>query len=163
MVLAHDVLMHSEQRACMRCRWPRGRFLLHSALVLLMYQPVFASWVTVEKDYLDPGLRTVYVDPDTISREGKSVTVSQLTDYKVMQGNVGFGPFMMSPHRFYSTTTRKHIDCEAKRVRLLSYTEFLRHMATGPASNGYVDTDRWIPIEPETINYALWELVCVNE
>ena len=128
-----------------------------------MHLSAFAGWVAVEKDYFDPGLRTLYIDPDTISREGKSVTVWQLTDYTMMQGSAGFGPFMMSPHRFFSTTTHKHIDCEAKRVRLLAYTEYLRHMGTGPASNGYVDTDRWLPIEPETMNHALWELLCHDE
>lgn len=136
--------------------------LFGAVLVLMLHQPVLAGWVAVEKDYLDPGLRTVYVDVDTILREGKGVTVWQLTDYSVMQGSAGFGPFMMSPHRFFSTTTQKHIDCEIKRVRLLWYTEFLYHMGTGPASNGYVDTERWLPIEPETINHALWELFCVN-
>ena len=128
-----------------------------------MHQPVFASWVAVEKDYLDPGLRAVYIDPDTLTRDGTSVTVWQLTDYRMMQGSIGFGPFMMSPHRFFSTTTRKHIDCETKRVRLLSYTEFLYHMGTGRASNGYVDTDAWLSIEPDTINHALWELLCSDE
>ena len=130
--------------------------------VLVWHQPVSAGWVAVEKDYFDPGLRTVYVDVDTIIREGKDVTVWQLTDYRVMQGSIGFSPFMMSPHRFFSTTTQKHIDCEAKHVRLLWYTEFLYHMGTGPASNGYVERDRWLPIEPDTINHALWELFCLN-
>jgi hypothetical protein len=95
-----------------------------------------------------------------MSREGKSVTVRQLTDYKVMQGNAGFGPFMMGPHRFFSTQTLKQIDCDGKRVRLLSFTEFSRHMGTGTAAEGYVDKDTWLPIEPESINHALWELVC---
>jgi len=128
-----------------------------------MHRPVFASWVALEQDYLDPGLRTVYIDPETLTRDGTSVTVWQLTDYKRMQGSVGFGPFMMSPHRFFSTTTRKHIDCETQHVRLLSYAEFLHHMGVGTASNGYVDTDVWLPIEPETINHALWELLCGTE
>ncbi len=144
----------------------RGRSLaglFGTVLILMLPQQLFAGWVAVEKDYLDSGLRTVYMDPDTLRREGKSVTVWQLTDYKVMQGSAGGGFFMMSPHRFYSTTTYKQIDCEAKRVRLLAYTEFLYHMGTGRASNGYVDTDAWLSIEPDTINHALWELLCSDE
>ncbi len=131
--------------------------------VLVSHGPVSAGWEVIEKDYFDPGLRTVYIDPDSLRREGKSVTVRQLTDYKLMQGSGGFGRFMMSPHRFFSTTTHKQIDCKAKRARLLSYTEFLGHMGTGPASNGYVDKDAWLSIEPETINHALWELLCDKE
>ena len=129
-------------------------------LVLFSHEPVLAGWMAVERDYLDPGLRTVYIDPDGIRREGTLVTVLQLTDYKQMQGSAVFGPFMMSPHRFFSTQTMKQVDCERQRVRLLSYTEYLWHMGTGPASNGYVDTEQWLPIEPETISHALWELLC---
>jgi hypothetical protein len=142
-----------------------GSFLLAVLLLLvsLSPEPTLAGWVAVEKDYLDPGLRTVYIDPDTIERDGTLVTVLQLTDYKQMQGSAGFGRFMPSPHRFFSTQTTKQVDCERRQVRLLSYTEYLWHMGTGPASNGYVDTERWLPIEPETISQALWELVCRNE
>lgn len=155
--------MNSDLQSCLIDPRPYGRVPFLIVLVLLIDQPVFAGWVAVEKDYLNPGIRTVYIDPDTISREGTSVTVWQLTDYRMMQGSVVFGSFMMSPHRFFSTKTHKHIDCETNRVRLLSFTEYLRHMGAGTASNGYVDSDRWLPIEPETINYALWELVCAKE
>lgn len=122
-----------------------------------------AEWVAVEKDYLDPGLRAVYIDPGTINREGTAVTVWQLTDYRMMQGGVGFGRFMMGPHRFFSTQTQKQLDCERKRIRLLAYTEFLHHMGTGTASHGYVDQDAWLSIEPDSINQALWEVLCGRE
>jgi hypothetical protein len=132
-------------------------------LSLVISESAYAEWVAVERDYLDPGLRTVYLDPDTISREGTGVTVWQLTDYKMMQGNVGFGRFMMSPHRFFSTKTQKQLDCKRKRIRLLEYIEFLHHMGTGTASHGYVDRDAWLPIEPASVNHALWEVLCGHE
>lgn len=132
------------------------------ALLLLSGKPVYAGWVAMEKDYLDPGLQTVYIDPETVIREGNLVTIRQLTDYKWMQGNTGFGPFGLGPHRFLSTITRKQIDCRATRVRLLAFTEFSRAMGTGIAANGYVDHDAWLPVEPESINHALWELVCAR-
>lgn len=131
-----------------------------TTLLVLSGAPVSADWVAVEKDYLDPGIQTLYVDPDSIRREGNLVTVRQLTDYRWMQGNAGFGRFMMGPHRFFSTQTLKQIDCERRRVRLLSFTEFSHHMGTGTAANGYVDQDAWLPVEPESINHALWELAC---
>jgi hypothetical protein len=129
-------------------------------LIFFSGESAFAEWVAVEKDYLDPGLRTIYLDPDTINREGPWVTVWQLTDYKMMQGGVGFGRFMMSPHRFFSAKTQKQVDCEHKRIRLLAYTEFVDHMGTGTASNGYVDHTAWLPIEPASVNHALWEILC---
>jgi hypothetical protein len=121
---------------------------------------VYAGWVAVEKDYLDPGRQTVYFDPGTVRREANLVTMWQLTDYKWMQGNAGFGRFGLGPHRFLSTTTRKQFDCATQRVRLLAFTEFSRHMGTGISANGYVDQDVWLTIEPESINHALWELAC---
>ena len=131
-------------------------------LALVISESAYAEWVAVEKDYLDPGLRTVYIAPDTISRDGTMVTVWQLTDHKMMQGGAGFGRFMMGSHRFFSTKTQKQLDCERKRIRLLTYIEFLDHMGTGPASHGYVDHEAWLPIEPASVNHALWEVLCAQ-
>jgi hypothetical protein len=117
-------------------------------------------WVAVEKPYLSPGLWTLYVDPDTIRREGNRVTLWQLPDYKWMKGNAGMGPLGFGPHRFLSITTHKQFDCREKRVRLLAFTEFSRHMGTGIPMNNYVDGDNWILVEPESINEALWEVGC---
>jgi hypothetical protein len=131
-------------------------------LLVLGSQPVYADWAPVEKDYVDPGRQTLYLDPDAIIREENLVTVRQLSDYKWMQGNVGLGRFMPGPHRFFSTTTSKQFDCGRKRVRLLAFTEFSGHMGTGIAANGYVDQDVWLEVEPESINHALWEVVCTR-
>jgi len=105
----------------------------------------------------------VYFDPDTIRREGHLVTIWQLTDYKSVQGNVGLGRFGVDPSRFVSTKTHKQFDCVEKRLRLLAYMEFLRHMGTGRRNDGYVDKDNWLPVEPESINQALWEIACGKE
>jgi len=53
-------------------------------LLFLNTVPAFAEWMAVEKDYLLPGLRTVYVDPDTIRRERNLVTLWRLIDFKGM-------------------------------------------------------------------------------
>jgi hypothetical protein len=132
-------------------------------LLLLNNVPAYAEWVAVEKDYLAPGRQTVYIDPDSIRREENLVMIWQLIDFKWMQGNAGIGPLGFGPHRFFSTKTHKQFDCEEKRVRLLAFTEFSRRMGSGIAANGYVDKDYWLPVEPESINQALWELACGKE
>ena len=63
--------------------------LLLIALLVLSSVPVYAEWMAVEKDYLSPGLQTVYVDPDTLRRDGHLVTLWQLIDFKWMQGMRG--------------------------------------------------------------------------
>jgi len=128
--------------------------LLLVIFLVLSSGPVYAEWVAVEKDYLFPERQTVYVDPDTIRREGNLVMLWQLTDFQWMQGN-----YVGTP-RFLSTTTHKQFDCAAKRLRLLAFTEYYGRMATGRAAAGYVDQDNWLPVKPESLNHALWEVVC---
>ena len=134
--------------------------LLIITLLVLSSGPVYAEWVAVEKDYLSPRMQTVYVDPDTIRRDGNLVTLWQLIDFKWMQGNAGLGRLGFGPHRFLSAKTHKQIDCAGKRLRLLAFTEFSRHMGTGRPADGYVDRGNWIPVEPDSINQALWEVAC---
>ena len=132
-------------------------FWLLITLLFLNSVPAYAEWVAVEET---PGLRTVYVDPDTIRREGNLVTLWLLMDFKWMQGNVGMGRFGLDPSRFLSTKTQMQFDCAEKRLRLLAYSEFLRHMGTGRRNDGYVDTGNWVPVKPDSMNQALWEVAC---
>ena len=129
-------------------------------LLFLSVGPVYAEWEAIEAHYQSPGLQTVYFDPDTIHREGHLVTIWQLTDYTSVQGNVGLGRFGVDPSRFVSTKTHKQFDCVEKRLRLLEYMEFLGHMGTGRRNDEYVDKDNWLPIEPKSINQALWNVTC---
>ena len=46
-------------------------------LLFLSAVPACAEWVAVERNYLSLGLQTVYVDPNTIRREGNLVTLWQ--------------------------------------------------------------------------------------
>lgn len=129
-------------------------YWLPCVLLVFSDSPAAANWVTVEKPYPVRELQTLYIDPATIRRESTLVEVWQLTDYRWMQGGPKATP------RFLSTTTRKQFECMGKRLRLLAYTEFSHRMAAGIASNGYVDKDRWLPVEPDSINEVLWEILC---
>jgi hypothetical protein len=117
---------------------------------------VRAEWVALEKKYQSLALRTVYIDPATIRRDGHLVTMDILVDWKWEQGSTGEG----GAHRFQSTTTQKQFDCAEKRLRLLAYTEFLRPMGSGRKNEGYVDHDHWLPVEPDSLNHHLWEVAC---
>lgn len=138
---------HALSLACLSGFWSLITLLFLSSI------PANAEWVAVEKDYLLPGLQTVYIDPDTILREGNLITVWQLVDFKAMQGG-------RSPTRFFSTKTHKQFDCVGKRVRLLAFTEFTDGMGTGEPTGGYVDKDTWLSVQPESITQALWEVIC---
>jgi hypothetical protein len=124
------------------------------------FASVETRWVPIEVVYQAPSQYTVYVDPDFISLGGSVVVLRQLTDYLWMQGNAGFGRFGLGPHRFFSTVTRKEVHCADKRVRLLAFTEFSHHMATGRPAEGSVDQGQWLPIEPASTNEGLWKIAC---
>ena len=124
------------------------------AFLVLGIGPLYAEWVPVEGYAQVPGLQTEYVDPDTIRKEGNLVTLWQLTDFRWMQGNPKGTP------RFLSTKTHKQFNCMEVRVRFLAFTEFYGHMGTGRPAAEYVDKDHWLPVRPDTIDQALWELAC---
>ena len=135
----------------------RGNQVKHALLITLLVlssEPVYAEWVAVEKDYLMPGLQTVYIDPNTIHREGNLVTMWQLIDFTAMQGNP------RGPTRFLSTMTHKQFDCAEQRVRLLASTEFSHPMGTGRRAEELVNKDHWLSIDLESISQALWEVAC---
>ena len=154
--LPGSVTYHAEPSLTLPLAYFSGFWSLITLLVLSGV-PAYAKWVPVEKDYLLPGLETVYIDPETIHREGNLVTMWQLIDFKGGQGN-GKGA-----HRFLSTESHKQFDCAGKRIRFLAFTEFSRRMGTGIPADGYVDKGNWLAVEPESINQALWEMVCGQE
>ena len=122
--------------------------------------PPGETWVAVDSAYQSPSREMVYYDPKTIRRNGDLVTLWQLTDYKWMQGNAPFGTFMMGPHRFLSTKTHKAFDCAHNRFWLLTSSEFSQHMGTGTENAVLVTQDYGQPVEPGSINQALWEVAC---
>ncbi len=141
--------------------------LLLIALLVLSPGPAYAEWVWVTAS--EDGEFTIYADPDTIRREGNLVTLWQLIDFKWMQWKgsminpyrfARLHRFGYAPHGFFSTTSHKQFDCAAKRLRLLAFTEYYGRMATGRAAAGYVDQDNWLPVKPESLNRALWEVAC---
>lgn len=122
--------------------------------------PPGETWLAVESAYQSPTRQLVYYDPKTMRRDGDRVTLWQLTDYKWMQGNAPFGMFMMGPHRFLSTKTHKEFDCARNTVRLLASSEFSRHMGTGTQNAALVEQGFGQPVEPDSINQALWGVAC---
>lgn len=122
-------------------------------LLLLSGGPAYAEWMLVEKNNDQVEVMAVYADPDTIRRKGDLVTMWTLHDFKTMQ---------TSPSSSYlSTKVQRQFDCAKPRTRLLAFTEFSGNMGTGNV--GFSDSpaeDSWIPVEPGSINQALWEVAC---
>ena len=127
--------------------------LLLIALLMLSGGSAHAEWVAVEKNNQLAESMTVYADPDTIRRRENLVTMWQLIDYTIMQGG-------RSPSRFSSRKIQKQFDCVGKRLRLLALTDFWGNMGTGEPTGAYIEGGNWVPIEPDSIDHALWEIAC---
>jgi hypothetical protein len=128
-------------------------FWLLITLLVLSSGPAYAEWIAIEKNNQSAGTMTVYVDPDTIHRNGNLVSMWQLIDFKTMQGG-------RSPTRFSSTKVHRQFDCVEDRLRLLALTDFWGNMGTGESSDAYIDGSHWAPVEPDSIDQALLELAC---
>lgn len=130
-----------------------GFWLLISLLVLSV-GPVYAEWVPVGGK-LEEGLTgyTVYVEPDTIRRNGEVVKLRALMDFYTMQTEP-------SPP-YLSVQSQREFDCIEERVRLLALTAFSGNMGTGKVVFNYTDSnDQGISIEQGSVAQSLWKFVC---
>ncbi|MCS6897441.1 MAG: hypothetical protein NZM29_05655, partial [Nitrospira sp.] len=115
--------------------------ILVAQLVASIPGSTHAEWAMLDQRYQDCGLRTVYIDPQSITRgEHDLGAVSVLTDWAVMQGG-------RSPTRFFSTIVRKEVDCPNKLVRLATFADYFGHMGTGKQIAGGKGTGSWHPVE----------------
>ena len=136
----------------------RMSFCLAITFRIITDGSVYAEWVALEGHYQSHPLHTVYFDPDTVHREGHTVVLSALIDWKTMQGG-------RAPTRFYSTTLTKQVDCAERRVRTLTSKDFYGHMGTGEVIGGgrHMGEGQWVAIESGTINHGLWKAACGKE
>lgn len=125
--------------------------LLLIILLLLSSSPAFAEWVMVSDDSDEAGL-TVYVDPDTIRRNGDLVKSWELLDFKTVQTVAG--------NSFLSTKAQDEYDCAEERMRNLAITNFSGNMGRGKVFSNKSGGDRWHPVGPESLGQRLMEVAC---
>ncbi len=128
------------------------RLMLLIILLMLSYGPVYAEWVEVKNNYL-PGKQTVYVDPDTIRREGNLVTMWELTDYKSAQT-------FDADTRYLSVMSQREYDCAEERWRMHALAFFSGQMGNGKKVHGRSYESMWAPVYPGSIGRRAWEVAC---
>ena len=121
-------------------------------LLFLSSAPTYAEWVAVEKDYLLPGLQTVYVDPDTIRRKGDLVKVWALTDYTTIQ--------TVADISFLSSKAQNEFDCAEELQRELAVTWFSGNMGNGNGVWNNSDETKWRPVAPGSVGQGVWKFAC---
>lgn len=94
----------------------------------------------------------VYIDPDSIRRNGNLAKMWQLYDYKTVQTVAGDS--LLSMKRF------NEYDCVEERTRTLGYTWFSGNMGSGKVVFSTPEVQQWEPIGSRTINHTLWKVAC---
>jgi hypothetical protein len=126
-----------------------GVWVLITLLVLLWSGPVYAEWVKVAGN--EHGDVTVYVNPDTMSRQDERVTMWVLFDFKTTQTVEG--------HLMLSVKGQEEYDCAGKRRRVRSFSEFSGNMEGGKEVKRS-DESTWGPVGPESVVHTLWTVAC---
>ena len=129
-------------------------FVLLISLLVLSVGPVYAEWVSVGGK-VEAGLTeyTVYVEPDTIRRNGEVVKLWALMDFYTMQTEP-------SPP-YLSVQSHREFDCTEERVRLLALKAFSGNMGSGEVVFSYSDpNDQGISVEPGSVAHTLWKVAC---
>ena len=128
-------------------------FWLQIALLVLSSGPVYAKWMLVSGE--DKIGLTVYVDPDTIQREGNLVKMWSLIDYKKTE--IIPGDSLLSIRR------QNEYDCTEERTRMLASMWFSGNMGSGRVVHSDSDEGEWKPVAPGSASEGLLKIACGKE
>ena len=121
-------------------------------LLVLSSAPAYAEFVKALNNQTDP---TLYVDSDTIRRNGTVVRWWELLDYTTVQTVAGIS--------FLSMTVQREYDCAGEQIRVLAMTDFSGNMANGKVVFSDFTPSNWVPVQPESMGQTLWKAACVKE
>ena len=118
-------------------------------LLVLSSAPAYAEFVKALNNQTDP---TLYVDSDTIRRNGTVVRWWELLDYTTVQTVAGIS--------FLSMTVQREYDCAGEQIRVLAMTDFSGNMANGKVVFSDFTPSNWVPVQPESMGQTLWKAAC---
>ena len=120
-------------------------------LLMLNTGPASAEWLAIgSSDSL--GGYTVYVDPDTIRRNGDLVKVWALTDYTTLQ--------TVADRSFLSSKAQNEFDCTEERERELAVTWLSGKMGKGDGVWTNSEETPWRPVAPGSVGQGVWDFAC---
>lgn len=123
-------------------------FSLLVAFQLLGVVPVFAEWFLVDGN----NKAKIYVDSETIIRNGERVSVWVLDDLRTAQTR-WFKTYL-------SSRAQEEHDCSNERFRLLAVEHFAGNMGAGDVVYQKSGESAWAPIPRGTLAQSVWKYVC---
>lgn len=124
-------------------------FMLLIVLLVLSSGAAYAEWVAIGST--DDGM-AIYADPDTIRRKDEMVKMWILFDFKTTQTVAG--------HLILSIKGQEEYDCDGKRRRVLTFSEFSGNMGGGQEVTSTSGEGTWVPVAPEGVLQTLWIFAC---
>ena len=127
----------------------------HAFLVWLLLggfsAPACADWVEIAQ--FDDGMR-VYVDKDSVRREGENAELRHLVRWGEPQEDPGQAAYR-------STIVLTRYDCVGKREKYLSSLSYAGPMGDGikVAADGH-EVEGWYSISGDSMEEKLWETAC---
>jgi hypothetical protein len=119
------------------------------ALLVLNSGPAYAEWVGFGTGGND---LTVYIDPETVRRQGDLVKMWIMFDRKTAETRYG------EPYLSYRTQIQ--FDCTEERSRFLASTRFSGNMLTGVVVSSQTGESEWTPVAPQSVALGLWKFAC---
>ena len=125
-----------------------GILIVLMALQLWCVEAVCAEWLLVDRNEKD----AIYVDSESISRNGEIVRALVLDDLKAANTR-GLSTFL-------STRNQEEHDCSKERFRLVAIERFAGNMGTGQSIYKKSGESSWVPITRGTLAQSVWKFVC---
>jgi hypothetical protein len=119
-------------------------------LLMLSSGPTHAEWVAISA--IDEAGVTIYIDPDTIRRQGSRATISELIDYQDVQTVAGIS--------YMSIRLQREYDCAGNLHRTLVQTKLSGNMGTGEVTLTDSDKHKWEAADPGSLARRLWKVAC---
>ena len=126
---------------------------LSRTLLVLMVLQLWSATAFAEWEFVDGNAQaTVYVDPQTVTRNGGWVSVWVMDDLKTAQ--------IRGLRKYLSSRAQEEHDCIKERFRLLALEYFSGNMGSGEALYKTSGESDWTPIPRGTLAQSVWMLVC---
>ncbi len=119
-------------------------------LLVLSSEPAYAELVAVAQSANNA---TIYIDSETISRNGELVELWFLFDYK-RRRRLDNGEYYLSMKRHYQ------YNCASEYSRLLATTFFLSNMGKGHVLDHFFKEDHGRPVPADGLGRTMMESAC---
>jgi hypothetical protein len=122
--------------------------LLLAASFFVCMSSAWADWQLIKetREYI------LYVDPDSVQKNGNLVKVVSFQDFHKMQ--------TLAEHSYLASKTVNEYDCEKKLLRQIERSIFPENMGSGGALFTENKAQEWVTVQVNDATEMLWKRAC---